>query len=310
MRIANLVHRQDSRRTLALVDTAGSLFAIPDVAEAVGAGLPPDLTDPFGYRWLDPEGLVRLAELEERICDAGIAPNDPAEWRFGPPVPRPGKIIAAGRNYMDHVREGQEIWAKRGRKVEIPQFPTAFAKFASSLTGPYDPLRIPDGIDDLDYEVELAVVIGTPALNVTAERALEHVAGYAVCNDAGALGIQRREMEAQIGIVLAKNFPGFAPMGPWLTTADAVRDPQALRLTLEVDGEVRQDANTADMMFPVTELIAWWSRTGLETGDILITGTPSGVALAREDPAQYYLRPGQTVVARIERLGELRNRVV
>lgn len=310
MRIANLVHRQDARRTLALVDAAGGLFAIPDAANAVGAGLPPDLADPVGYRWLAPEGLARLTEIGERIGDAGLAPADPAEWRFGPPVPRPGKIIAAGRNYMDHVREGQEIWAKRGRKVEIPQFPTAFAKFPSSLTGPYDPLRIPDGVDDLDYEIELAVVIGSPALNVTAERALDHVAGYAVCNDAGARGIQRREMEAQIGIVLAKNFPGFAPMGPWLTTADAVGDPQALQLTLEVDGEVRQDANTADMMFPVAELIAWWSRTGLETGDILITGTPSGVALARDEPEKYYLRSGQTVVARIEKLGELRNPVM
>ena len=211
---------------------------------------------------------------------------------------------------MDHVREGQEVWAKRGRTVEIPTFPTAFAKFPSSLTGPFDPLPVPDGVDDLDYEIELAVVIGTPALNVTAERALGHVAGYAICNDAGARGIQRREMEAQIGIVLAKNFPGFAPMGPWLTTADAVGDPQALRLTLEVDGEVRQDASTADMIFPVAELIAYWSRTGLEAGDILITGTPSGVALARDEPAKFYLRPGQTVTARIETLGELRNPVV
>ena len=310
MRIANLIHREIGHRTLAFVDAAGAAFPVAAVAEAAGAALPAALTDPFGYRWLAPESRARLAGIAGQLGDTDVAPADPAVWRFGPPVPRPGKIIAAGRNYMDHVREGQEIWAKRGRKVEIPQFPTAFAKFPSSLTGPFDPLPIPDGIDDLDYEIELAVVIGAAALNVPAERALDHVAGYAICNDAGARGIQQREMESQIGIVLAKNFPGFAPMGPWLTTADAVGDPQALRLTLEVDGEVRQDASTADMMFPVAELIAWWSRTGLEAGDILITGTPSGVAMAREEPAQYYLRPGQTVVARIEKLGELRNRVV
>ncbi len=310
MRIANLVHRDIGHRTLAFVDDAGGAFPVPASAEATGAALPAALTDPLGYRWLAPEGRARLAEVGARLDEAGAAPADPAVWRFGPPVPRPGKIIAAGRNYMDHVREGQEVWAKRGRTVEIPTFPTAFAKFPSSLTGPFDPLPVPDGVDDLDYEIELAVVIGTPALNVTAERALGHVAGYAICNDAGARGIQRREMEAQIGIVLAKNFPGFAPMGPWLTTADAVGDPQALRLTLEVDGEVRQDASTADMMFPVAELIAYWSRTGLEAGDILITGTPSGVALARDEPAKFYLRPGQTVTARIETLGELRNPVV
>ena len=310
MRIANLVHRQSGRRTLAFVDSEGTAFPVPEAAEAVGAALPAALTDPLGFRWLGADGLARLAGVAQRLGETPAATADPAAWRFGPPVPRPGKIIAAGRNYMDHVREGQEIWAKRGHTVEIPQFPTAFAKFPSSLTGPFDPLPVPDGIDDLDYEIELAVVIGTPALNVTAERALDHVAGYAICNDAGARGIQRREMEAQIGIVLAKNFPGFAPMGPWLTTAVAVGDPQALRLTLEVDGDVRQDANTADMMFPVAELIAYWSRTGLEAGDILITGTPSGVALARDEPARFYLRPGQTVVARIENLGELRNPVV
>ena len=153
------------------------------------------------------------------------------------------------------------------------------------------------------------MVIGRRALDVGAGEALGHVAGYMVCNDLAARGIQRREMESQIGISLAKNFPTFAPMGPWLTTADDVPDPQKLRLRLTVDGDVRQDASTADMMFPVAELISYWSRTGLEPGDILITGTPAGVALARETPEDYYLRSGQTVAAWVEGLGELRNTV-
>ena len=309
MRLANLQSNHDDRSTLAFADQDGALYPVAAVAEAQGVSLDPALLDPRQHDWLTPEGLARLADLDQQRPGAGVNPADMTVCRLGPPVPRPGKIIAVGRNYMDHVREGQEIWAKRGKKVEISKFPTAFAKFPSSLTGPHDAIRIPGGIDDVDYEVELAVVIGVAALEVTAERALEHVAGYAICNDVAARGIQRREMEAQIGITLAKNFPTFAPMGPWLTTADEIGDPQALRVTLEVDGEVRQDANTADMMFPIRELISYWSRMGLEPGDILITGTPSGVALARDQPDRYYLRSGQTVVARIEKLGELRNPV-
>lgn len=309
MRLANLQSNHDGRSALAFADEAGALYPVAAVAEARGVPLDPALLDPRKHDWLTPGGLARLADLDKQRRGAGVTPADMTGWRPGPPVPRPGKIIAVGRNYMDHVREGQEIWAKRGKKVEIPKFPTAFAKFPSSLTGPHDEIRIPSGIDDVDYEIELAVIVGIAALDVTAERALEHVAGYAICNDVAARGIQRREMEAQIGITLAKNFPTFAPMGPWLTTADEVGDPQSLRVTLEVDGQVRQDANTADMIFSIGELVSYWSRMGLEPGDILITGTPSGVALARDEPERYYLRPGQTVVARIEKLGELRNQV-
>lgn len=309
MRLATLRHRGDGRHILAFADAETSLYPVTEVAEALGIDLDAAAVDPEGSDWLRPQGLALLSDLDGRRAGCDLRPADPASWRLAPPVPCPGKIIAVGRNYMDHVREGQEIWKKRGKKVEVPKFPSAFAKFPSSLTGPRDEIRLPAGLDDVDYEVELAVFIGTPALDIGPDQALEHVAGYAICNDVAARGIQRREMEAQIGITLAKNFPTFAPMGPWLTTADTVGNPQSLRITLEVDGEVRQDASTADMMFPVAELVSYWSPMGLEPGDILITGTPSGVALAREDPERYYLRAGQTVSARIEGLGELRNPV-
>lgn len=309
MRLASLRNAEDGRWALAFAENEQTFFPAAEIARALGAALDARLLAPEGNRWLDPDTLARLRELDARRTTADIAPLDLAHWRLGPPLPAPGKIVAVGRNYMDHVREGQEIWAKRGRKVEIPSFPTAFAKFPSSLTGPRDEIRLPDGIDDVDYEIELAVVIGRRALDVTAESALGYVAGYTICNDVAARGIQRREMEAQIGITLAKNFPSFAPLGPWLTTADMVPDPQALRVTLAVDSEVRQDASTRDMIFPVAELVAYFSRMGLEPGDILITGTPSGVALAREEPQRYYLRAGQIVTARIEGLGELINPV-
>ncbi len=309
MRLATLRRRQDGLTALAFAEDETHFYPVAEVAERMGVALDPALIDPLGTLWLRPEGLAQLAELDARRAGLDLDPADLQAWHWMPPVPRPGKIIAVGRNYMDHVREGQEIWKKRGKTVEIPKYPTAFAKFPSSLSGPRDEIRIPAGLDDIDYEIELAVVIGTAALDVSAGEALRHVAGYTICNDLATRGIQRREMEAQVGIALAKNFPGFAPMGPWLTTSDAAGDPQDLRVTLEVDGEVRQDASTSDMIFPVAELIAYWSPMGLEPGDILITGTPSGVALAREEPEKYYLRPGQTVTARIEGLGELRNPV-
>ncbi|MCG8356964.1 MAG: fumarylacetoacetate hydrolase family protein [Kiloniellales bacterium] len=310
MRLATLRRVEDGFSALAFAEDETRLYLVSEVAEALGERLDPRVLNPNGSDWLCAEGLARLAELD--ACRPGIdlPPVDLEPWRLAAPVPRPGKIIAVGRNYMDHVREGQEIWKSRGKEVAVPTFPSAFAKFPSSLVGPRDGIRLPSGIDDLDYEVELAVIIGARALDVDVEEALSHVAGYAICNDVAARGIQRREMETQIGIMLAKNFPTFAPMGPWLTTADAVVDPQALRISLEVDGERRQDASTADMIFSVAELVSYWSPMGLDPGDILITGTPSGVALARDEPERYYLRAGQTVTARIQGLGELKNTVL
>lgn len=309
MRLAGLQHMNSGERVLAIVTDDTTFHAVSTVAAAAGLVLNAEIIDPMGFAWLTPQGLEHLAEVNLRLDAGALEPLDLNHWRLTEPVPKPGKIIAVGRNYLDHVREGQEIWAKRGRKVEIPQFPSAFAKFATSLCGPYDDIIIPTGMSDIDYEIELAVIIGTPALDVSEDEALAHVAGYSICNDFAARDIQRREMEAQIGITLSKNFPTFAPMGPWFTSADSIGDPQTLQLTLEVDGEVRQHANTCDMIFSVAKLVSYWSRVGLETGDILITGTPSGVALARENPQAYFLRPGQLVVARIEKLGELRNRM-
>lgn len=300
MHIATLAHRASGLVTRAIRRADGALVAEGPARAA--AGLDPG---PSGPDWLAPDNLARLGELPLE----GIAPLDPADWRFLPPVPAPGKIIATGRNYLDHVREGQEIWARRGKTVAIPSQPTAFPKFVSALSGHGDPIPLPEDLDDVDYEIELAVVIGTPAHGVSAARALDHVAGYTICNDVGARGIQRHEMEGQVGIMLAKNFPGFGPMGPWLATADGIADPQALDLCLSVNGEQRQKASTADMIFGVADLVAWWSRMGLDRGDVILTGTPSGVALARETPQDYYLRSGDLVRAEISGIGVLENPV-
>lgn len=265
------------------------------------------------HSWITPAGralaatLARAADANQAALRGALVPL--ASVIHGPPFPRPGKFIAVGRNYMEHVREGQAIWAARGKNIEVPTFPTAFIKVNSAISAQGMPIVIPAGVDCVDYEVELAFVIGTPAYRVDEARALEHVAGYTICNDVGARAIQRREMEGQIGLSLSKNFRSFAPTGPWLVTADEIPDPQKLDIGLTVNGEERQHASTADMMSGVARLIAYWSQLGLEPGDMITTGTPSGVALARPEPEKFYLRAGDVVRARIEGIGTLENPV-
>jgi 2-keto-4-pentenoate hydratase/2-oxohepta-3-ene-1,7-dioic acid hydratase in catechol pathway len=258
--------------------------------------------------WLDPARravIERLATTSSSKCVHRLP-----DVTVGPPVAQPGKVIAVGRNYMNHVKEGQQIWAARGKKVELPTFPAAFAKFVSALAATDSDIRIPMGVRAVDYEIELAIVIGRHAFNVTEADALSFVAGYTICNDIGARELQRLEMESQIGITLSKNFPTFGPMGPWMVTADEIDDPQALTMELRVNGKRRQHASTADMIFTVRQIVAYWSRIGLQPGDIISTGTPSGVALAMPDPENYYLKNGDVVEAEIGRIGRLVNRVV
>jgi len=264
---------------------------------------------PFDPRfWLDPTRRAAIERLAATSGDECV--HRLADVAIGPPVPQPGKVIAVGRNYMNHVREGQQIWAARGKKVELPTFPAAFAKFVSSLTATDSDIRIPAGVRAVDYEIELAIVIGRHAFNVDEAEALSFVAGYTICNDIGARELQRLEMESQIGITLSKNFPTFGPMGPWMVTADEIGDQQALSMELRVNGERRQHASTADMIFTVREIVAYWSRIGLQPGDIISTGTPSGVALAMPEPEKYYLKHGDVIEAEIAGIGLLVNRVV
>jgi acylpyruvate hydrolase len=210
---------------------------------------------------------------------------------------------------MNHVKEGQKIWAARGKTIAVPTFPAAFVKFQSAITAHGMPIVLPEGVENVDYELELALVIGRPAYRVSVESALDYVAGYTICNDIGARKIQHLEMEAQIGITLSKNFRSFAPVGPWLVTADEIPDPQALDISLTVNGESRQQAHTSDMIFTVAQLVSYWSQIGLEPGDMITTGTPSGVALAMPEPERYYLKPGDVVKACIAGIGELVNPV-
>jgi 5-carboxymethyl-2-hydroxymuconate isomerase len=208
---------------------------------------------------------------------------------------RPGKLLGIGLNYRDHAAE---------TGAALPAEPLVFAKLPSSVTGPGGPVVHPAYTEELDYEGELAVVIGRRAVRVPAEQALGHVFGYAAMND--VTGRDRQRAEPQW--VRAKGGDTFAPFGPWVTTADEVPDPQSLRIRTWVNGEPRQDGSTADMVFSVAELIAWCSASfTLEPGDVITTGTPAGVGVARRPPA--FLRPGDRVRVEVEGLGALDHEV-
>jgi 2,4-didehydro-3-deoxy-L-rhamnonate hydrolase len=226
----------------------------------------------------------------------GVATGRPlplAETRLLAPVPRPGKIVCIGLNYRDHAREtGQEI----------PSEPVLFSKYANSVVGPGADVVVPPEADRIDYEAELAVVIGRRASAVSADQALGHVAGYACANDVSSRSLQFRSSQWLLG----KAIDTFLPIGPYLVTADEVPDPQALGIRCLVNDEVRQHSDTGQMIFGVAELVAFASRTiTLEPGDVLITGTPSGVGMAADPPR--YLRLGDRMRVEIDGLGELDN---
>jgi 2-keto-4-pentenoate hydratase/2-oxohepta-3-ene-1,7-dioic acid hydratase in catechol pathway len=209
----------------------------------------------------------------------------------------PGKIVAIGLNYLDHIRESG---------AEPPKSPLVFAKFPSSVIGPTDPIRLPRELTQrVDWEVELAVVIGTRARGVAPEHALSHVLGYTVANDVSARDLQFSDGQW----VRAKSLDTFCPLGPVLVTADEIPDPQTLRLTTRVNGELMQDATTDLMVFDVATLISFCSHSfTLEPGDVLLTGTPWGCGEFM-DPKRS-LAPGDLVECAIEGIGALRNPVL
>ncbi len=222
------------------------------------------------------------------------------------PVPRPRKFIAAGKNYFEHQDE-----MGRPADSKVPQLPIAHVQFASTVVGPDATVAIPPETKHLDYEVEIAVVIGRPAYAVTTERALDYVFGYTVYNDLSDRDLYRGEARLGGGVgLLGKNFAGFAPLGPYLCTPDEIGDPQLLGLRSRVNGQMRQNSTAQRMMYKIDQQIAHWSRIGLEPGDILGTGTPGGVAAGRKpDQEQWWLKPGDIVECEIDRIGTLRTHI-
>ena len=245
---------------------------------------------------------ARIAIKHAATDSAGDNVVERQRVRLMAPVPRPGALISAGKNFSDHVAE---MSSKKG-----PVAPVAFLKLPGSVIGPEDDIPYPPEVKNLDYEVELAVIIGKPCVDIGVDEALNYVAGYASFNDISARDIIRGENKSGIHL-MGKSFPGFAPMGPHLVTADEIPDPQNLKLWLRVNGETRQDSNLGYMIFKIRDMIAYWSQMGLNPGDVLTTGTPRGVAAGRKpDQVAWWLKPGDLVEAEIEGLGCLQNRIV
>ncbi len=232
---------------------------------------------------------------EPRARGAGVL-RDESRLHFGPAVPHPPKIICVGLNYRQHAAEV---------KLAIPKVPPLFSKFHNAICAHGDSIVPPPDAQQLDYEGELTMVIGRTCKNVSRDEALQYVFGYCCANDFSARELQFATSQWLLG----KTPDGFCPLGPYLVTADAVGNPQELALQTTVDGEVRQNLGTWDMIFPCDELISYISRyITLEPGDLILTGTPQGVALGYPDPKPW-VRRGQTMTVNIDKLGSLTNPV-
>jgi 2-keto-4-pentenoate hydratase/2-oxohepta-3-ene-1,7-dioic acid hydratase in catechol pathway len=217
--------------------------------------------------------------------------------RIGAPVAVVPKFLGIGLNYRDHAEE---------TGMPIPEVPIVFAKASSCVSGPNDPVLAPKGFERMDYEVELAAVIGTRAKNVAESDALNHVVGYCICNDVSERSLQKGGPGEWIK---AKSYDSFGPLGPWLVAKDEVPDPQKLDLALDLNGSRMQTGNTSTMIFTVAQLVSYISKyMTLLPGDVITTGTPPGVGMARNP--RVFLRPGDEIRATISGLGEQRWKVV
>ncbi len=244
----------------------------PDMFAALGAGID-------GLKAAKPTATLALSDV-----------------KILAPIPRPQKLICIGLNYRDHAIESN---------MEIPKLPTVFNKFATSVIAPGESVVLPKISEKPDYEAEFAFVIGKGGRNIAADKWQDHVIGYTIINDVSARDIQLATSQWLMG----KTFDTFAPMGPYITTADEIADPHNLNISLDLNGQTLQNSNTRELIFKIPELIAYLSSVfTLETGDIVSTGTPAGVGFARKPPV--LLKPGDNMVVKVEGLGELQNPVV
>ena len=260
-----------------------------------------ELDEPQGMLGLIDSGPDGMRRVEAALKSTRSRTRKLAEAELLPPIPMPrGNVIAIGRNYAKHAAET----ASQGHE---PSPPTIFTKAITSLTEPYADIAIDPSISDkIDWEVELAVIVGSPGVNIRRDAARAHIFGYSVINDVTA-----RDIQADWGgqYFKGKSIDRSSPFGPWIVTADDVPDPQALKLRLRVNGTVKQDSSTRDMIYGVDAVLEWASKgMTLLAGTVIATGTPDGVGFARTPPE--FLRPGDVMEAEVEGIGMVRNRIV
>lgn len=284
MRIANVM-LADGRKALSRIETDSTAgdYVVPVLLHSDTLG-----HDPLRY-------LASTQTAVESLTPVG-AELPLTSCTLMSPVLAPSKILAVGLNYIPHATE---------TALDLPKTPLLFSKYPSCIIGPGQAIRY-DRRDtvEVDYEAELAVVIGRATKDVSPERALDHVLGYTVCNDVSARDIQFADGQW----VRGKSLDTFCPLGPWLVTSDELGDPQTLKISAVVNGTVLQKAATSEMIFSVAQLISYFSRTiTLAPGDVIATGTPAGVGYTRTPPV--YLRDGDMVEVRVDRIGTLTNPV-
>ncbi len=249
---------------------------------ALVPGAPDDMVELI-KAWADWHGAIAAASLEGGLPIASV--------RLLAPVPRPGKVMACGLNYADHI-------AETGNKT--PEHQIWFTKAVTSIHGPFDPIEVPKASSAIDYEVELVAIIGTGGRHIARDAAAAHVFGYCVGNDVSVRDWQRHTPQW----VLGKSFDTHGPIGPWITTSDELGDPHRLDITCTVNGEVRQSSNTKNLVFTVWDQLALLSKAmTMEPGDVIFTGTPGGIGAARKPPV--FLKAGDKVTCEIAELGKI-----
>lgn len=273
---------------------------------AVAGGRVADLSEKFdSMQTLIEEGEPALEEARS-LAEKANPQAEVSEVELRAPIPHPRRnVFCMGWNYLTHFEEGQ---GRRGdNQEELPEYPTFFDKPTTTVVGPYDDIPFdPDFSEKMDYEAELAVVIGRAGRSIPAAEAMDHVFGYTLANDVTARDVQRRHGGQWLK---GKGMDGSCPLGPWIVTADEIADPQDLTVRCDVNGVQKQDSNTRFMVFPIARLIEELSLAmTLVPGDILLTGTPEGVGYARTPPE--YLSPGDEVTVTIPDIGRITNRVV
>jgi len=296
----NLLTIRDGDNLRLGVKTSGGVIDVAAAQPALGQGdghLPQTVEAAIAGGEAARSALTDLVARAE-AADATGSPwlMDEESLTLGPAVPNPGKIVCVGLNYRKHAEE---------TGAAIPTSPVLFSKFANTVAGPDEDVPLTDAATQYDYEVELAVVIGETTKNVSAAGALNSAFGYATANDLSARDLQTRTSQWLLGKTMDK----FMPIGPYLVTADEVPDPQNLAIRTWLNGELRQNSNTDDMIFPVAEIVSYISRHfTLEPGDVIITGTPEGVILGMAE--KRWMVPGDVVEVEVDGLGRLRNRMV
>lgn len=295
-RVDGRVPRGGSTEQVGLIGEDETVTAIDDLVPGAPAGMIDVIA---GWERIAP----RLAAPDLR----SVAGTPLHEVRLLAPIPRPPRnVFCVGWNYAEHFAEGRAIHSAAGH-ADIPQHPALFTKQPNAVVGPDAPVWHPGPrASELDWEVELAVVIGTAGRDIPEARALEHVFGYTVGNDVSVRDHQRSRHGGQW--FKGKSFDTHCPLGPWIVTADEIPDPQALRITSRINGETKQASSTKHMVFGVARIIAELSvGMRLEPGDVILTGTPEGVGFARKPPE--FLKAGDIMEMEIEGIGVLRNRV-